>query len=57
MVLWWLFALAVLLFALQYRENYTDPERAISRPQLTPQGNIPGIWQSKIDWKFTYLFQ
>lgn len=49
MVLWWLFAIAVLLFALQYRENYTDPERAISRPQLTPQGNIPAIWQSKID--------
>ncbi len=49
MVLWWLFAIALLLFALQYRENYTDPERAISRPQLTPQGNIPAIWQSKID--------
>ena len=49
MVLWWLFAVAFFLFALQYRENYTDPERAISRPELTKDGNIPSIWQSKID--------
>lgn len=48
MVLWWLFAIAVLLFALQYRERYTDPERAISRPQLV-DGKIPAIWQSRID--------
>lgn len=48
MVLWWLFAIALLLFALQYREHYTDPERAISRPQLV-DGKIPAIWQSKID--------
>lgn len=48
MVLWWLFAIALLLFALQYREHYTDPERSISRPELVG-GNIPSIWQSKID--------
>lgn len=48
MVLWWLFAIALLLFALQYREHYTDPDRKISRPQLV-DGKIPAIWQSKID--------
>lgn len=49
MVLWWLFAIALLLFALQHRENFTDPERAISRPALTSDGQIPAIWQSRID--------
>lgn len=49
MVLWWLFAIAVLLFALQYREHYTDPERKVERPALTSDGEIPAIWQSKID--------
>lgn len=49
MVLWWLFAIALLLFALQYRESFTDPERSISRPVLTEDGTIPSIWQSKID--------
>ena len=49
MVLWWLFAIAFLLFALQYREGFTDPDRAISRPALTPEGEIPAIWQSRID--------
>ena len=48
MVLWWLFAIALLLFALQYREHYTDPDRKIDRPELV-DGKIPGIWQSKID--------
>lgn len=48
MVLWWLFAIALLLFALQYREHYTDPDRKIERPELV-DGKIPGIWQSKID--------
>lgn len=48
MVLWWLFAIALLLFALQYREHYVDPDRKIDRPQLI-DGKIPGIWQSKID--------
>lgn len=49
MVLWWLFAIALLLFALQYRESFTDPDRKIDRPTLTPEGNIPSLWQSKID--------
>lgn len=49
MVLWWLLAIAFLLFALRFREGYTDPERAIPRPVLTADGQIPGIWQSKID--------
>jgi len=48
MVLWWLFAIALLLFAIQYREHYTDPDRRIERPELV-DGKIPGIWQSKID--------
>jgi hypothetical protein len=49
MVLWWLFAIAFLLFALQFREHYTDPDRAIPRPVLTSAGTIPTIWQTKID--------
>ena len=49
MVLWWLFAIAVLLFALQVRENYTDPESPVRPPTLTSDGKIPGDWQSKID--------
>ena len=49
MVLWWLLAIAFLLFALQYREHYVDPERNIPRPVLTSDGSIPGIWQSRID--------
>jgi hypothetical protein len=49
MVLGWLFAIAVLLFALQVREGYTDPESPVRAPVLTPDGKIPGDWQSKID--------
>ena len=49
MVLWWLFAIAVLLFALQLREGYTDPESPVRAPTLTADGKIPGDWQSKID--------
>ena len=49
MVLVWLFAIAVLLFALQLREGYTDPESPVRVPELTPDGKIPGDWQSKID--------
>jgi hypothetical protein len=49
MVLGWLFAIAVLLFALQLREGYTDPESPVRAPELTSDGKIPGDWQSKID--------
>jgi len=49
MVLWWLFAICLLLFALQYRESFTDPDRSIPPPVLTATGEIPAIWQTKID--------
>jgi hypothetical protein len=49
MRLWVLFALSVLVFALNLRESYTDPESPVNPPQLTPEGKIPGDWQSKID--------
>jgi hypothetical protein len=49
MVLWWLFAIAVFLFALNLRESYTDPESPVNPPVLTSSGQIPSDWQSKID--------
>lgn len=49
MVTWVLFALAVLVFALQLRETYTDPDSPVNPPRLTPAGKIPSDWQSKID--------
>jgi hypothetical protein len=49
MRLWVLFALSVLVFALNLRESYTDPDSPVNPPQLTPDGKIPGDWQSKID--------
>ena len=49
MRLWVLFALSVLVFALNLRESYTDPESPVRPPQLTADGKIPGDWQSKID--------
>lgn len=49
MILWVLFALAVLVFALQLRETYTDPESPVNPPVLTANGKIPSDWQSKID--------
>jgi hypothetical protein len=49
MILWVLFALSVLVFALNLRESYTDPESPVRPPELTADGMIPGDWQSKID--------
>jgi hypothetical protein len=49
MLLWVLFALSVLVFALNLRESYTDPESPVNPPVLTSDGKIPGDWQSKID--------
>ena len=49
MRLWVLFALSVLVFALNLRESYTDPESPVRPPELTSDGKIPGDWQSKID--------
>jgi hypothetical protein len=49
MTLWVLVALAVLVFALQLRESYTDPESPVPPPVLTEGGKIPAVWQSKID--------
>lgn len=49
MVLWVLFALAVLVFALNLRESYTDPESPVNPPEFTREGSIPSDWQSKID--------
>lgn len=49
MVLWVLFALAVLVFALNLRESYTDPDSPVKPPVLQANGSIPPDWQSKID--------
>jgi hypothetical protein len=49
MILWVLFALAVLVFALQLRETYTDPDSPVNPPVLQANGKIPSDWQSKID--------
>jgi hypothetical protein len=49
MILWVLFALAVLVFALQLRESYTDPDSPVNPPVLQANGKIPPDWQSKID--------
>lgn len=49
MILWVLFALAVLVFALQLRESYTDPDSPVNPPVLLANGKIPSDWQSKID--------
>lgn len=49
MVLWVLFALAVLVFALNLRETYVDPDSPVRPPVLTAGGKIPSDWQSKID--------
>jgi hypothetical protein len=46
MLTWVLFALAVLVFALNLRESYTDPESPVVPPVTT---SIPPSWQSKID--------
>ena len=35
MRLWVLFALSVLVFALNLRESYTDPESPVRPPELT----------------------
>ena len=48
-MLWVLLALAVLVFALNLRESYTDPESPVNPPVLAPGGMIPADWQSKID--------
>lgn len=48
-MLWVLFALAVLVFALNLRESYTDPESPVNPPTPLPDGSIPSDWQSKID--------
>lgn len=49
MLTWVLFALAVLVFALQLRETYTDPDSPVNPPVLAANGKIPTDWQSKID--------
>lgn len=49
MVLWVLFAIALLLYALGLRESYTDPDSPVNPPVLTAGGKIPPDWQSKID--------
>lgn len=49
MVLWILFAIALLLYALGLRESYTDPDSPVKPPVLTEGGKIPADWQSKID--------
>ena len=48
-MLWVLLALAVLVFALNLRESYTDPESPVNPPTPLPDGSIPSDWQSKID--------
>lgn len=48
-MLWVLFALAVLVFALYLRETYVDSESPVNPPVLTAGGKIPPDWQSKID--------
>lgn len=48
-MLWVLLALAVLVFALNLRESYTDPESPVTPPTRLPDGSIPSDWQSKID--------
>lgn len=49
MVLWVLFAIALLLYALGLRESYTDPDSPVTPPELQANGKIPPEWQSKID--------
>lgn len=49
MSLWVLFALAVLVFALQLRETFVDPDSPVNPPVLQANGKIPADWQSKID--------
>lgn len=48
-MLWVLLALALLVFALNLRETYVDPESPVNPPVLTAGGKIPSDWQSKID--------
>lgn len=48
MILGWLFAIALLLFALGYREFYTDPVQPVTRPRMIGDKVAPE-WQSKID--------
>jgi hypothetical protein len=48
-MLWVLLALALLVFALNLRETYVDPESPVNVPRLTAGGKIPADWQSKID--------
>ena len=48
MILVWLFAIALLIFALGFRETYVDPEQPVNRPTLIG-GKIAPEWQSKID--------
>jgi hypothetical protein len=59
MVLWWLFAIALVLFALHVRERYTDPEEctvagvtrggAPCRPKVDRPSLESPIWRSRID--------
>jgi hypothetical protein len=48
-MLWVLLALALLVFALNLRETYVDPDSPVRPPVLTAGGKIPADWQSKID--------
>lgn len=48
-MLWVLLALALLVFALNLRETYVDPDSPVNPPVLTAGGKIPSDWQSKID--------
>lgn len=48
-MLWVLLALALLVFALNLRETYVDPDSPVRPPVLTAGGKIPSDWQSKID--------
>ena len=48
MMLVWLFAIALLLFALGFREFYTDPVQPVNRPTMVGDKIAPE-WQSKID--------
>jgi hypothetical protein len=47
-MLWVLLALALLVFALNLRETYVDPESPVNPPVLTAGGKIPSDLQSKI---------